>query len=123
MKFDLIRPCKLCPFRRDCLRGWLGEARAGEIAGSLGWDGGTFQCHETTDWDEEMGEPSRDENTQHCAGALIVMERTETPSQMVRIAERLGLYDRRRLDMEAPVFGSFEEFVEHHSEPLGSRKE
>jgi hypothetical protein len=27
---------------------------------------------------------------------------------MMRIGERLGLYDRRKLDMRAPVFASFD---------------
>ena len=43
----------------------------------------------------------------HCAGALILLEKLNLPSQMMRIAERLGMYDRRKLDMLAPVFDSF----------------
>ena len=31
------------------------------------------------------------------------------PHQMMRICERLGLYDRTKLNMDAPVFGSLAE--------------
>jgi len=47
----------------------------------------------------------------HCAGALILLEKLEQPSQMMRIAERLRMYDARQLDMDAPVFESFEDMV------------
>lgn len=39
----------------------------------------------------------------HCAGALIFLEKRNRPNQMMRIAERTGSYDRRTLDMKAPV--------------------
>jgi hypothetical protein len=34
---------------------------------------------------------------------LIYLEKRQQPHQMMRIAERLGLYDYRQLDMQAPV--------------------
>jgi hypothetical protein len=58
--------------------------------------------------DDDDGERARDTSGEaHCAGALIMLERLGQPSQMMRIGERLGLYDRTGLDMEAPVFESF----------------
>lgn len=39
----------------------------------------------------------------HCAGALIFNEKRHTPNQMMRICERLGFYDARKLDMKAGV--------------------
>ena len=41
------------------------------------------------------------------------MEKTGQPNQMMRISERLGLYDYRSMNMEAPVYGSLDEWVEH----------
>lgn len=51
-------------------------------------------------------------NAQHCAGALILLEKMEQPNQMMRWMERIGAYDRTKLDMDAPVFGDTEEFIE-----------
>jgi hypothetical protein len=59
------------------------------------------------DYSEEDGRNTED--TQHCAGALILMEKLETPTNSIRVAERLGMYDRRELDMDSPVFDSWEE--------------
>ena len=73
----------------------------------------TFTCHETTVPDEsDEGEMKDGPNAQHCGGALIILEKLERPNQMMRIAERLGFYDRRKLDMHAPVFDSIEDFID-----------
>jgi len=121
IKFTLIRPCELCPFRTDCLKGWL-KTFSAEIADSLKNDK-TFLCHETTEYEEDYDEDEYETpplketgKEQHCAGAMILLEKIERPNQMMRIAERLGLYDHTKLDMDAPVFNSLEEFVEHHME-------
>lgn len=114
MLFDLAKTCSnMCPFRTDCLEGWLGEERALEIADSLVRS--AFPCHKTTQFDDEDGEHVPHVKEQHCAGALIVMEKMGQPSQMVRIAERLRMYDRNRLDMFQPVFDDLDEFVAHHA--------
>lgn len=110
MKFELTKPCKDCPFRTDCLKGWLGRGRAIEIAHSLTALQQSFPCHKTT---EETGNPKNGE--QHCAGALIMLEHMEKPNQMMRIAERLRFYDRFKLKMSAPVFTDTDEFIDHHT--------
>ena len=40
-----------------------------------------------------------------------MLEHNQEPNQMMRIMERLGFYDRTKLDMDAPVFKSYDEFV------------
>ena len=62
----------------------------------------TFVCHETL---TETGHETS--KSQHCAGALILLERHDKPNQMMRISERLGGYNAAALDMAAPVFKSF----------------
>lgn len=116
MKFDMVRPCTNCPFRTDCLEGWLGGNRAEEIADGITVGDQTFACHETTQHDDEDGAhiPTREE--QHCAGAMILLEKLEQPNQLMRISERLHGYDMRKLDMTAPVFDDVDEFVAHHSD-------
>jgi pSer/pThr/pTyr-binding forkhead associated (FHA) protein len=48
---------------------------------------------------------------QHCAGATILLERLNRPNQMMRWMERLGGYDRTKLDMDAPVYRTPTAFV------------
>lgn len=63
----------------------------------------TFSCHKLNEPGDD-GEMHETANSQHCAGALIFLERLNRPNQMMRIAERFGMYDRTKLDMDAPVF-------------------
>lgn len=116
MKYDMVRPCAHCPFRND-IRPFLTQASAARIARSLLSDK-TFSCHETINYeamdddDEDCGWHVPGPNERHCAGAMIILERQDNPNQMMRIAERLGMYDRTKLDMEAPVYRNFREFVD-----------
>lgn len=94
MKFDMKTPCKDCPFLvGSSTNQTLREGRLEEIVDGIRSDG-TFQCHKTLEENIE---------DQHCAGALVFIEREGTPNNMVRVAERLGLYDHKKLDMEAPI--------------------
>lgn len=118
MRFDLVRPCANCPFRTD-VRPYLRRGRVLEIRRALLDRDQTFSCHKTVDWtreedEEDDGRPAARHcrnDEQHCAGALILLEKLDQPNQLMRIMERLGVYDRRRLDMAAPVFGSFEDMA------------
>lgn len=101
MKFDLVRPCKDCPFRSD-IPGYLSAARVREIIDGITRRQGTFSCHKTNEFNGSETVETRD--SQHCAGALIFLERLNRPNQLMRIAERLGAYDRSKLDMESPVW-------------------
>ncbi len=108
MHFGLKRPCANCPFRTD-IRPFLTPARAAEICNAMLADE-SFWCHKTIDYDGES-DGATTKKTQHCAGALILLERLDRPNQLMRIAERLGVYDRTQLDMAAPVFESPDAFV------------
>lgn len=111
-KFDpygLTSPCGDCPFRTD-VDPYLRSARVKEIEQSLVRVG--FACHKTTKFDAVTGEHiHNDEQEKQCAGMLIMLEKLQRPSQLMRTCERLGLYDRTKLDMHAPVFSSFEEMA------------
>ncbi len=106
--YKLVSPCANCPFRTD-VRPYLTRDRVREIARSLVRS--EFPCHKTVTYDED-GEPVPSRSQSHCAGALILLEKLGQPSQMMRIAERLGMYDARKLDMSAAVFDSFEDMVQ-----------
>jgi len=114
MHFTLKRPCADCPFRTDCTKGWLGRSRARQISLAITAQQQTFACHKTTKHDEE-GEVYSDSDAQHCAGALILLEKLNQPNQLMRIAERLRAYDRTKLDMASPVFDTTAAFVKHHA--------
>lgn len=116
--YGMTTPSDNCPFRTD-VNPYITAARVREIEDSL--ERGQFYCHKTTDMDRFDGEedgngsfynPSGEE--QDCAGALILLEKEERPSQMMRISERLGFYDMRKLNMDAPVYDSFAEMIEAH---------
>src|SRR5690348_16533888 len=107
----MTQPCLNCPFRTDCPPGWLGEKRAAEIAEALENDA-CFSCHASNEIGED-GEAVKE--GQHCAGAMILLQKLEQPNQLMRIAERMGLYDYKKLNMDAPIFEDFDEFIEYHS--------
>lgn len=110
MTHKLKSPCANCPFRTDKYF-HLTHQRAQDIADSLR-DGGDFPCHKTLDYSLPGGPDRNGPGVQRCAGMLIVMEKSEGPNQIMRIAERLRLYDPTRLDMDAPVYDSLDAFVE-----------
>ncbi|GAB3304098.1 hypothetical protein EK0264_03620 [Epidermidibacterium keratini] len=113
MKYDLTTPCKRCPFRSD-IDPYLRPARASEIAEALR-QGSTFTCHKTTVVDprnEARMVPGP--RAQFCAGALATMEREGFANQMMRIAERIGLYDAARVDFDAPVYDSLADWLAAH---------
>lgn len=105
MKYDQTKPCKTCPFRRSTSFEFPYQ-RAHEIV----YNDGGFSCHKTT---TEKGRGNSHKNAQACAGRLIVLEKSEMPDQMMRIAERIGLYDRTKLKMDDPdVFDDIEDFMD-----------
>lgn len=110
MTFDMTTPCPKCPFRTD-VTPYLTPARAREISTSLVQRQESFPCHQTTEHDDD-GECIRNpEKEKHCAGAMIMLEHMNKPNQMMRIAERIGFYDRFKLKMDAPVFATAAAFI------------
>lgn len=109
MKMDLKQPCKECPFKNDLRhqRGWLGKSRAEGIINDLYERDRSFPCHKTTD--------KGNGKDQHCAGAMILMERSGRANQYMRTMERIGRYDRNKLKMDTPVFDTPEQFIDWHS--------
>lgn len=112
LSFNLTTPCATCPFRTD-IRAYLTKGRINEIEGSL--VNGVFPCHNTMDYSHNDGDGEEDimpkdtEKTAHCAGALILLEKLERSSQMMRIAERTNGYDPSKLKMDAPIFENFQQ--------------
>lgn len=95
MHYDLYVPCSTCPFlRKGGIR--LTKQRVLDIAGNMLLPHGkTFACHKTTI--ESDGGLTEGPSSRHCAGALIFAEKNQNATQMMRIAERLRMYDARKL--------------------------
>lgn len=106
MNYEMTTPCSECPFLKKHRHAFpIGKLRA--------FATGEFPCHKTAVVAEDcdgVGDetttgyvPKDDGSSQHCAGALIFNEKREQPHQMMRICERIGLYDRTKLNMKALV--------------------
>lgn len=106
MKTSMTSPCPECPFRTDVVP-YLRRARIKALQEDLVDNQRSFTCHKTLKWVTDEGLESTPES-QHCAGAMILLEKLEKPNQWMRWMERLGRYDHTKLDMDAPVFDTFE---------------
>jgi hypothetical protein len=119
MNFDLHKPCSGCPFLKEGGVKFLGKPRAREIANYMASSqGASFPCHKTVDYsdDEDSDFHAPGPKEQHCAGALLFMEKVNPGgNQMARIAERLGLYDRTQFKGAELVFNSVREMINAHS--------
>ena len=102
-------PCGSCPFRTD-RPSYLTKSRAREIIATMKHDQ-DFKCHKTLDYDTEDGEGQNTERTAICAGFAVIAETAGTPTQMMRIAERMGMYDKGNLNMDAPVYKTARAFI------------
>ena len=97
MNYKLTTPCDQCPFLTKMRHGFT-LARLREFIGD-----GPFHCHKTGTQDEETSEFIATKDSSHCAGALIFLEKRKQQNQLMRIDERLGRYDRTKLNMKAKV--------------------
>ena len=87
-----IKPCKNCPFRKDCLKGWLGEDRAEEICKAE-----SFSCHK--------------DNSLQCAGHLLLMRENNL---FYRFILFFGIEPGfKGADI---VFDTHEEMIKHHKD-------
>lgn len=88
---NVKHPCKECPFRKDSLKGWLGEVRMTEIL-----DAHSFVCHKRT-------------NLQ-CAGHMLIKGEE---NDFVRLASRLNL--STGLTGHELVFANTSDCIAHHA--------
>jgi hypothetical protein len=102
-------PCGSCPFRTD-IPAFLSKTKARSIRDAWARDI-HFDCHKTVDYSGDDGEGVSTSRTSICAGFAILAERVDRPTQMMRIAERLRMYDRSKLNMDAPVHKDWSAFI------------
>lgn len=97
MKYTMTKPCNACPFLKDS--GFKTAQLERYVTGEFG-------CHKACDLTETEDDGSvykPNQDTPHCAGALIYLEKRKRSTQMMRICERIGMYDHTKLDMGANV--------------------
>lgn len=105
-------PCAKCPFRKD-VPIYLRRARRQDIADSMN-AGQDFLCHATVDYDGEDDEGEAQADTtdaQICAGAAKAAMASGGTTQMMRIAERLGMADLDRTAQRGADVWSLDEWV------------
>lgn len=106
--FDLKRPCTNCPFRIGTGSKFrLHPERLEEIRTAS-----AFQCHKTVDYSED--EPGSGDRPQQCAGLMSVMNREETPNQIMRVGQRVGVLDVSALDPAGEAYASWEDVLNAH---------
>jgi len=107
--YEMRTPCDDCPFLKAGHGAiHLRRGRRAEIAKGL--EITPFSCHKTVAYSQATN-PGKTERSAHCAGALIYMRKTGRMSVVSGLAQALGFYDDRQLDMSAPVVDTLEEFL------------
>jgi hypothetical protein len=96
MEYTLTTPCSECPFLKK-------NAKSYGLRKLRMFARGEFPCHRTAVLNEEESIYEIGPKSLHCAGMLIFLEKRDESTQMMRICERLRLYDRTKLNMKAPV--------------------
>jgi len=89
-------PCKNCPFRKDTLKGWLGEERMIEILNQ-----GSFVCHKTSN--------KKRKDRRQCAGHMIIKG---GGNDFVDMAKVLGV--ELELRGKELVFDNESDCIKHH---------
>lgn len=104
----MYKPCADCPFFHEH-QFHLNEARKEEIVDSIRSDK-SFHCHKTVKYldDDAYGL----DNAEECVGSIILQEKEGRINQMLRIYERIGMYDRSKLDMDAMPYESFDAWID-----------
>lgn len=74
------------------------------------WPATSFPCHKTVDYDDDdkVHIPPK---AQQCAGVMIILHRENRHNDVMQLAQRLGLFEPSRLDMNAPVYQSTAEAI------------
>lgn len=105
----MYEPCAQCPFRTD-RPAFLTKRRARNIVQAI-MAQADFYCHKTVDYEGEAdGQVTADSKV--CAGFAVLCENMNKPTQMMRILERIGMYDARRLNRNAPVHQTAAAFIQ-----------
>lgn len=92
MKIPCVKkPCKDCPYRKDSLKGWLGEERMTEL---LNTD--SFVCHKNTEL--------------QCAGHMLIKGDANIVVRVAKIYK-----EDLKLKGEDLIFDTEQQCIDHHA--------
>jgi hypothetical protein len=104
--------CKQCPFRKDSIAGWLGEAshQPEEFLATI--ENSPIACHMTVDWEEDDRRIDEEiENAPACLGSLQFHKNSCKQPKDRQYANLVEVVDKNE-----EVFNWRHEFIKHHSE-------
>lgn len=99
--YSLKKPCANCPFLRDESKAISlhPERVPGIISSLISGEASSFSCHKTTNGHWEEAEDSDDDTyvpggkELQCAGSLIALEKMGIKTDLMQLAERVGMYE------------------------------
>lgn len=102
-------PCKVCPFRRVALPGWLGEGSPADFIGSI-FREQPLPCHNTIDYRRRdwLAAWIEGRRGKMCMGALIF---TANIGKVPRFPDIIPIVEPD----EDLVFATTKEFFDHHN--------
>ena len=102
------QPCSDCPFRRNAVAGWLGEAAPESFIVEISMER-PLPCHQTIDYEDKdwLSKWNAGEIGSTCAGALIMS------ANMCKLP-RDRAFPRMEKDKTA-VFPTHQAFLDHHN--------
>lgn len=109
----ILKPCDNCPFRKDCVDGWLTEGRAKEIINSIAVKKEAFVCHKT--YSNKNSKKVITQKSKGCAGAAMLLLKNNTLNTPLQIAIKLNLTAPEQFSGTNMVFDTYEEFISRHS--------
>lgn len=108
IRFKLRRPCAECPFKKTTPLHRGVALNLDTLAESLRDETFAHSCHRTDSRSDYRQAKRYRGEIQHCAGALIMMEKSGCVSLPMANAMAFGELDVKRLDMAAPVYTVYE---------------
>lgn len=108
MKLKCKEPCKKCPFKRDSLKGWLGDSTPEEFI--LTTAENDMPCHLTIDYEKKDWNTKGLKEASLCSGALIFLKNSLTTPKYKPRAELLNKVEK---NVES-IFTWKAEFLTHH---------
>lgn len=121
MKFNLVKACSNCPFRKDTLDGWLGEKRSIEILNSFLKENTIFPCHKTCNSSKGKERDIKKESA--CYGALNLLQKEKglNSNFSIRLAKHLKYIKDENYSVvnNDELIDNSEEFIKKHSNGKG----
>lgn len=102
-------PCAECPWRRNSLRGWLGEDNPEDFYRANITNEGAMPCHMQIDYEDPHWKETQLPDADLCAGSLIYFNNTNKRPRDPEIAQAVDA-----VGTSPQVFEWPDQFIGHH---------